>query len=320
MAHKTTIAWTDSTFNGWIGCTAISRGCDNCYAAAMMDTRLHRAKWGPGEPRVRTSEANWEQMRRWERNHARFEQEHGRKRRVFCFSQADVFDNEAPIGWFVDFLELCRTTPHLIKQLLTKRIGNVVRRLQEALEHVAEQLVATTQPGAQQALQTDWQALRDWLIAWLAGRAPSHIWIGATVVDQVEADRDIPKLLRVPAALRFLSLEPLLGSVDVSRWLKPLRSDLGDAQAGAQALDWSQDARVVDWVIVGGESGRKARPMDPLAVAGLRRQCEEADTPMFFKQWGGRTADAGGCLLDGAELKQWPVVLIQTGASLDYSR
>lgn len=310
MAHKTTIAWTDSTFNGWIGCTAISRGCDNCYAAAMMDTRLHRAKWGPGEPRVRTSEANWEQMRRWERNHAKFEQEHGRPRRVFCFSQADVFDNEAPIGWFVDFMELCRTTPHLIKQLLTKRIGNVVRRLQEALENVAEQLVVITQPGGDQSLQIDLPALRDWLTGWLAGQAPSHIWIGATVVDQVEADRDIPKLLRVPSALRFLSLEPLLASVDVSRWLRPRSCARSDAQEGVQALDWSQHARVVDWVIVGGESGRKARPMDPLAVARLRRQCEEASTPMFFKQWGGRTAVVGGCLLDGAELKQWPLMFI----------
>lgn len=306
MAEQTAIAWTDSTFNGWIGCTAISPGCANCYAAALMDTRLHRAKWGPGEPRVRTSQASWGQMGRWERAHARFEQEHGRQRRVFCFSQADVFDNEAPIEWFVDFMELCRTTPHLIKQLLTKRIGNVVRRLQEALEHVAQQLVNTAAQGDGQALQLKLQALRDWLINWLAGRAPSHIWIGATVVDQVEADRDIPKLLRVPAALRFLSMEPLLASVDISRWLHPRDLPNGDGCGSDPEPGRSQDTRVVDWVIVGGESGRKARAMDPLAVAALRRQCEAASTRFFFKQWGGRTADSGGSLLDGVEIKQWP--------------
>lgn len=309
MAQQTAIAWTDSTFNGWIGCTAISPGCDNCYAAAMMDTRLRRAKWGPGEPRVRTSEANWDQMRRWERNHARFEQEHGRQRRVFCFSQADVFDNEAPLRWFVDFMELCRTTPHLIKQLLTKRIGNVVHRLQEALEHIAEQLVATAQPGSQKASQIDLQALHDWLIDWLAGRAPGHIWIGATVVDQVEADRDIPKLLRVPAVLRFLSMEPLLARVNISRWLLPRRMGNDDGYGGDHDPGWSQDKRVVDWVIVGGESGRRCRPPEPQAVDDLRRQCEAANRPFFFKQWGGRTPDAGGSLFNGQEIKQMPQIV-----------
>ena len=94
MAETTGISWTDSTFNPWIGCTKVSPGCDNCYAEALMDHRMHRVQWGPHGERSRTSKSNWAQPLRWEREHEAFFAEHGRRRRVFCASLADVFDNE----------------------------------------------------------------------------------------------------------------------------------------------------------------------------------------------------------------------------------
>lgn len=129
-------------------------------------------------------------------------------------------------------------------------------------------------------------ALLAWVEDWLAGKAPPNVWLGATVVNQAEADRDLPKLYATPAHLRFLSMEPLLGPVDLA---------LGSCCARP------------DWVIVGGESGPRARPMDPAWAADLRRQCADAGVPYFFKQHGGRTEDKGGCLLDGIEIKQWPL-------------
>ena len=125
MAEITGIAWTDSTFNPWIGCTKVGPGCDNCYAEALMDKRWKRVQWGSGQPRERTSAANWKQPLLWEREHEAFMLMHGRRRRVFCASLADVFDNEAPPQWRGELWALVKATPHLDWLILTKRVGNV---------------------------------------------------------------------------------------------------------------------------------------------------------------------------------------------------
>lgn len=258
MAEKTGIAWTDSTFNPWMGCTKVGPGCDHCYAEALMDKRWHKVQWGPGGERKRTSAANWKQPLLWEREHEAFALMHDRRRRVFCASLADVFDNEAPAAWRAELFALIGLAPHLDWLLLTKRIGNVPKMLE--------------QPGMPN------------------GGLPSNVWLGATVVNQEEADRDIPKLLAVPASVRFLSVEPMLGAIDLG-----------------YMRDWRRDGpRVVDWVIVGGESGHGARPIQLGWVESLRRQCELQGVAFFFKQWGGATAAAGGCELAGAEFKEWP--------------
>ena len=231
MAETTAIAWTDSTFNPWMGCMKISPGCDHCYAEALMDSRWHRVQWGAGQPRVRTSAANWQQPMRWDQQHAAFARAHGRRRRVFCASLADVFDNEAPVAWRVDLFDLIARTPHLDWLLLTKRIGNVPRLLAD--------------PGMP------------------AGGLPPNVWLGATVVNQTEYERDVDKLLAVPARVRFLSVEPMLGPLDAGSRLAAL-----------------------SWVIAGGESGRGARPVQREWVASLRQQCADQGVPFFFKQWG----------------------------------
>lgn len=261
MSENSKIEWTDHTFNPWEGCQKVSPGCDHCYA----ETRNARfaggqaVNWGPGAPRRRTSAANWRKPLAWNAAHAEFFAQHGRRQRVFCASLADVFDNAVDPAWRRDLFDLIELTPDLDWLLLTKRIGNVFRMVADARSH-----------------------------DWLAGR--NNVWLGASIVNQAEADRDIPKLLAVPARVRFLSMEPLLGPVDLQQaHFAPVRLPR------------------VDWVIVGGESGPGARPMHPDWARTLRDQCGAAGVPFLFKQWGewlpavpGRSITGSVLILEGA--------------------
>jgi protein gp37 len=233
MSKNSKIEWTDHTWNPWIGCTKVSPACVSCYAERSTPARTLNIKWGPMAPRHRTSEGYWTIPKHWNKQHEIFFVEHGRKQRVFCASLADVFDNEVPVQWRMDMFSVIAKTPNLDWLILTKRIGNVLPMC------AGDSLMFDT--------------------------ISDHVWLGATVVNQQEADRDIPKLQEVPAAKRFLSLEPLLGPVDISRYLA---------------------TGLIDWVIVGGESGPNARPMHPEWPRSLRDQCEAANIPFFFKQWG----------------------------------
>jgi protein gp37 len=265
MSENSKIEWTDHTFNPWEGCQKVGPGCDHCYAEAR-NARFGGGmaiNWGPGAPRRRTSVANWRKPLAWNAAHAQFFAEHGRRQRVFCASLADVFDNAVDPAWRRDLFDLIELTPNLDWLLLTKRIGNV------------QDMVRVARTG-------------DWLL----GRR--NVWLGATIVNQEEADRDIPKLLAVPAAKRFLSMEPLLGQVDIRRWLAqccgcPIPGHPGDGfmQPPDPPLcceDFKPGG--IDWVIAGGESGPGARPMHPDWARFLRDQCQAAGVPYLFKQWG----------------------------------
>lgn len=253
MAENSSIEWTDHTFNPWIGCTKVSPGCDNCYAA-RQDAFRHWTPEGWGGPRKHTK--TWDAPRKWNDAHEAFFAEHGRRQRVFCASLADVFDNEVPPEWRDDLWALIAATPHLDWLLLTKRIGNARSMLPVTW------VIGDTQP---------WP----------------NVWLGATVVNQEEADRDIPKLLAVPARVRFLSIEPMLGPIT----LRQVHSDMCeiDALTGdhgvLRPLRGRSDAKV-HWVICGGESGHNARPMHPDWASSLRDQCAAAGVPFLFKQWG----------------------------------
>jgi protein gp37 len=249
MSETTNIAWADSTFNPWIGCTKVGPGCEGCYAEALMDRRMGRVKWGAGEKRQRTSAAYWRQPLAWNRK----ARESGKPWRVFCGSLCDVFDNEVPDEWRNDLWELVLSTPHLTWTLLTKRVGNVRAML----------------PWGDDA----------------ECPAPPNVWIGATVVNQEEADRDIPKLLQVPEAVRFLSIEPMLGPIDLARACSNLR------WKGLDGVECCGVTRLLDWAIVGGESdqpGHKARPFDIAWARDIVRQCKAAGVAAFVKQLGSR--------------------------------
>lgn len=257
MANETNIEWADSTFNPWIGCTKVSPACDHCYAENLMDKRMHTVQWGSGQPRKRTSVKNWQEPLRWEREHADFFAKNGRRRRVFCASLADVFDKEVPEQWRADLFHLIQQTQNLDWLLLTKRIGNVEKMVMDALQEIF--LMSNKEPPT-------------WPL--------QNVWIGATICNQLEANRDIPKLLRMPATVRFLSIEPLLESIDLRHALCiDKRSENSDWESGGGKTK-------INWVIVGGESGAKARPMHPDWVRSLRDQCKAAGVPFLFKQWG----------------------------------
>jgi protein gp37 len=259
VSENTNIEWADHTFNPWEGCQKVGPGCDNCYA----ETRNARfgggtaVNWGPGAPRRRTSVANWRKPMAWNRNAGVFYAQHQRRQRVFCASLADVFDNGVDVQWRCDLFDLIEKTPNLDWLLLTKRIGNVMRMITETAQIRFD-------------LETVWNP-----------RLLDNVWLGATIVNQAEADRDIPKLLAVPARVRFLSMEPLLGPVDLDL-LK--YEDCAERDGKGGVLTTRRKA--LDWVIVGGESGPNARPMSIQWTRSLRDQCAAAAVPFLFKQWG----------------------------------
>lgn len=279
MSANSKIEWCDHTFNPWIGCTRVSPGCDNCYAAVSTPARAMKVGWGADATRHRTAHTTWAQPKTWNDHADAFQAKHGRRQRVFCASLADVFDNAVDPQWRADLFALIESTPHLDWLLLTKRIGN--------------------------ALPMMYGPLLDRANGWTP---PLNLWIGATIVNQEEADRDIPKLLAVPAARRFLSMEPLLGPVDLStdRGAKalplywegsktdgpiPIHCALTDRYLGSfERRGWVKTSENMspwlDWVIVGGESGPGARPMHPDWARSLRDQCAGAGVPFLFKQWG----------------------------------
>lgn len=287
MAEETKIQWADSTFNPVVGCQRVSPGCDNCYAAVSTPARTMKITWGAQQPRHRTSIANWKVPLRWNRGHRHFFEKHGRRRRVFCASLSDWLDSEWPIDWFVDLLELIHDTPHLDWLLLTKRIGNWRKRLETARAAAAYQ-------------GKGW--LASFVDDWLNGRAPRNAWIGATVVNQEEANRDVPKLLAIPAVVRFLSMEPLLGLVRLDRISHETQVRADDtwtlnmnALTGFKATSpySGTDGPRVDWVIVGAESGSAARPAELVWIRDLVQQCRAAGVPPFVKQLGQQVLDDG---------------------------
>jgi len=254
MAENTKIEWADHTFSPWTGCTKVSPACDHCYAEGWAKRSGH-VKWGSGQPRRRTSDANWRMPIKWDREAERT----GVRPRVFCASLADVFDNEVDPAWRADLFKLIADTRNLDWLLLTKRVGNVIKMANE----VADMPRLGSHTGHLIAHQ------------WRNGRPPKNVWLGATVVNQEEADRDIPKLLAVPAAKRFLSIEPMLGPMLLQE----------------HALSR------IDWVIVGGESGPGARPIHPDWARSIRDQCAAAGVALFVKQMGG-SRDKRGELFD----------------------
>jgi len=332
MADNTRIEWADATFNPWIGCTKVSPACDRCYAAVSTPARALGISWGAGERRRRTSAANWKLPLRW--NAKRFMEcgecgwrgecdaeligcascgssgamNHAR-RRVFCASLADVFDNEVPIAWRIELFDLIRATPNLDWLLLTKRIGNAERMMDEA-----GGWSGATKHGVRNPLP--------------------NLWIGATVANQFEADRDVPKLLHTSATVRWLSCEPLLGPINLTdicdgaahreiprEYWTDIDDDDSPPAIGINALtgscwqrfgDWQYYGQRLDWVIVGGESGQGARPMHPSWARGLRNQCDIDGVPFLFKQWGEwapHQVVAGGDM--GADLRAGRVRFMQ---------
>lgn len=297
MGVATKIQWTDHTFNPWRGCTKVSPGCTNCYA----ETLSHRnpkvlGVWGDSGTRVVASESMWHEPLKWDRE----AREAGERRRVFCASLADVFEDRSELNvprarlW-----SLIAKTQSLDWLLLTKRPENVRRLLSRFSADTDE---------------TAWEIF--------CGGWPSNVWLGTSVEDQRRADERIPELLKIPAAVRFLSIEPLLGPIALRRgvhgWIDrgpspaaALGAILGhnDAYSGGTLLPPMPG---IDWVIVGGESGPNARPCDLAWIRSIRDQCRAAGVACFIKQLGAVVTEDGEALFPafddpkGGDWDEWP--------------
>lgn len=296
MAENSKIQWTHHTFNPWRGCTKVSAGCTNCYAETLAGRNPKvLGVWGPKGTRVVASESMWREPIRWNRE----AKEAGERRRVFCASLADVFEGpetmpvaSVPIihAARVRLFHLISETPHLDWLLLTKRPENIRRHCGDGLP-------------------------RSW-----AESMPTNVWLGTSVENQATADERIPELLKVPAAVRFLSCEPLLGPVNFMQVLITEKLNRGCPESWRPEA--FQPGPKLDWAIVGGESGGGARPCAVEWVRFIVSQCRAAGAACFVKQLGAQPHDCSdgsdrpnaGTLLElidrkGGEPNEWPVDL-----------
>lgn len=265
---ETTIEWTATilpdgaslpgfSFNPWVGCKEVSPACDHCYAREFMTKKPRWATAWSGD-RFRTSPDYWRQPLKWNREAERS----GIRRKVFCASLADAFDNKVDPQWRDDLWALIAETGSLDWLLLTKRPQNIAKMLPSQL--------------TQELTMQPWP--------W------NNVWLGCTAENQEEADRRIPHLLAVPAKVRFLSCEPLLGplkldviDVDGHREFYPLKGTTECEDDDGNPLP---DFPGLDWIIAGGESGPGARPWSIQWARELRDQCKAAGTLFFWKQNG----------------------------------
>jgi len=223
MAKNSGIEWTHHTFNPWWGCARVSPACEHCYAETFSK-RLGRDIWGVNADRRLLSDDYWREPHKWNATAAKTNERH----RVFSGSMCDVFEDRRDLDPHRERLwRLIEETPSLDWLLLTKRPENI-------------------------------ETLAPWRNNWLP-----NIWLGTTVEDQRRANERMPHLVKHPSVVRFLSVEPLLGALNLRQWLPE-----------------------VHWVILGGESGAGARPMQIDWARAVRDQAIEYGVPLFFKQWG----------------------------------
>jgi protein gp37 len=267
VADNTGIEWCDATWNPVTGCTEVSPGCDHCYA----NTFAERWRGTPGHYfengfDVQLRPEKLDQPLRWKR-----------PRRIFVNSMSDLFHDSVPDEYIARVFAVMAVCPDHTFQLLTKRHGRMRALLSgdfrdQVAEEITDMMAAATPPGRYWPVTFD-RTTTDGFNVWGPSVWPlPNVWLGVSTENQKWADIRVPALLETPAAVRFVSAEPLLGPID-------LHTDPIEAESPF----WGSQ---LDWVIVGGESGHGARPMHPDWVRGLRDQCEDAGVAFLFKQWG----------------------------------
>jgi protein gp37 len=244
----TSIEWTDATWNPVAGCTILTAGCTNCYAMRMA-ARLEAmgVEKYAGLTRKSGGRAKWTGKLYLDRRSLAIPATWSKPRRVFVNSMSDLFHGDVPAEFIAEVWQVMGDTPHHTYQILTKRPDRMV------------EIVPSL-------------------------RKLPNVWLGTSVEDARVLHR-IDELRGVPAVVRFISFEPLIGSV-----------------AGADLAD-------IHWAIVGGESGPKARDMDPAWVDEIQTMCHRSSASFFFKQWGGRNKKATGRLLNGRVYDEMPTSL-----------
>ena len=292
----TTIEWTDATWNPVVGCTKVSAGCANCYAETMSarlagmaeaDELAGRDPGRKGDYRLVVTDGPGAKRRFSGRVQLRPEAlddpfRWRKPRRVFVNSMGDLFHGAVPFDFIDRVFAAMALTPQHTYQILTKRPERMAEYFDEPHRHEAITYASNSafdggHPGGIPSLPLP------------------NVWLGTSVEDQRAADSRIRRLLDCPAAVRFLSCEPLIGPVD-----------LGDYLCRTWIRGGLTIGTYLDWVIAGGESGPGARPMDAAWVRQLRDDCVSAGVPFFFKQWGGPRKHTTGRELDGRTWDEMP--------------
>lgn len=266
MGVDSKIQWCHHTFNPWWGCTRVSPGCEHCYAETFAKRTGHKV-WGAKADRRFFGAKHWAEPLKWNTAAAN----KGERHRVFCASMADVFeDREDLVEQRNQLWDLILSTPHLDWLLLTKRPENLARML-------------------------------PWGRAGMFAEPFKNVWLGTTVEDQRRADERIPHLVRVPAAVRFLSCEPLLGAITFRPRAESTADMLRLMDEGIADKPAMLDG--IDWCIVGGESGPGSRPFTFGWARSIMDQCRAGGVPVFVKQAGSNLVEArcDGDGFDGLE-------------------
>jgi protein gp37 len=288
MGADTKIEWADHTFNPWWGCAKVSPGCEHCYAEGVAN-RFAPGLWGPNASRRFFGDKHWAEPLKWNRAAER----DGVRRRVFCGSMCDVFEWLPP------------NHPDGIRMAATR--GDLRLLVEQTLW--LDWLLLTKRP--ENTSRIDRGAL------WSADEWPSNVWLGVTAEDQRRADERIPVLLETPAAVRFVSVEPMLETVDLLRveWPDKGGHRVDVLRCGYWSERWgfvnhSDMPGPLSWVIVGAESGPKRRPMPHDWARSLRDQCIEAGVPYFLKQLSANEDGTGPLVkmpeLDGKVWREMP--------------
>lgn len=286
MAENSKIEWTDTTWNPVTGCSIVSPGCHNCYAMRMA-ARLEamgQAKYAgttkktptgyQWSGRINTDESSLTEPLIWKK-----------PRRVFVNSMSDLFHEDVPNVFIAEVFATMYEAQWHTFQILTKRARRLEilenPRFAWAVGRLAWNRLRHRAPE-KAAVLTEEEVSRDVMDNWPL----PNVWLGVSAEDQKRAEERVPWLLRTPAAVRFISAEPLLGPIDFEAMTTdPPNSGLALTD-GFGRFDGEAPA-AIHWVIVGGESGHGlTRPMHPDWARGLRDQCQAAGVPFFFKQWG----------------------------------
>lgn len=319
MSEKTKIQWADDSCNFWRGCTKVSPGCANCYAEKNIGVKMSGIEWGKGKPRVKSKSAVADCLR-WNKKpwvcdecgHANAfgidDKEHKcifgsgvhqsyHRRRVFSLSLGDWLDPEVPIEWLAEMLDTIRQCDQLIFILCTKRPEYFFTQL----ERVAV--------FCKNDFSQNWEGVFYFCERWILGNAPENVWLLTSVENQEMADKRIPELLKIPAVVRGLSLEPLLGPVNVAIHENLLAAE----QRIKSGKRWPI---AVDWLIIGGESGPNARCCNVDWIRLLVQQGKSAGVATFVKQLGSRPESDYAVSRDewlkfiidkkGGEPSEWP--------------
>lgn len=275
----TKISWCDETINPVVGCSKISAGCQNCYAENMA-ARL--ASMGMGQYQSVTSFRRWNGLTAFVPSELEKPRKWGKPRSIFISSMGDLFHESVAYGWIDEIMRMVWENKQHTFILLTKRPD----RMQEYFTGLAKPGTHTV--TAKRLLDRMNYAQYDhgWHMRYLKGGSLPNLVLGISVEHQEAADDRIPVLLGTPAAQRFISLEPMVGPVSL-RWVCAWPENAPTtAQSPTGSTDELDGLRRLDGVILGGESGNKARPLNPEWVRIIRDQCGAAGVPFMFKQWG----------------------------------